>query len=270
MIAEVKNQYPETLFLAEAFTRPKLMYRLAKVGFSQSYTYFTWRNTKPELTKYFQHLVDSGVREYFRPNLWPNTPDILPEYLQNGGRAAFMIRLILAATLGANYGIYGPAFERCENIAREAGSEEYLNSEKYELKHWDLQSGWSLKDFIARINRIRRENRALHRDANLRFHETDNAEVICYSKATDDLSDIVIVLCNLDPFHKQSGWINLDLTSLGLDARKTFQAHDLLSEGRFLWRGAYNYFELTPESLPAHIMKVRKLVRTEKDFDYYF
>jgi starch synthase (maltosyl-transferring) len=270
MIAEVKDQHPEVLFLAEAFTRPKLMYRLAKVGFSQSYTYFTWRNTKPELTNYFQHWAESGVREYFRPNLWPNTPDILPDFLQAGGRAAFMTRFILAATLGANYGIYGPAFEQCENIAREPGSEEYLDSEKYELKHWDLEKRFSLKDFIARINRIRHENPALQRDSNLRFHETDNPEVICYSKATNDLSDIVIVLCNLDPFHKQSGWIELDLASLGLDARKTFQAHDLLGDGRFLWHGARNYFELTPESLPAHIMKVRKWVRTERDFDYYF
>jgi starch synthase (maltosyl-transferring) len=270
LIGEVKEQYPEVLFLAEAFTRPQLMRRLAKAGFSQSYTYFTWRNTKQELTNYFQELAESGVREYLRPNLWPNTPDILPEFLQTGGRAAFMIRFILAATMGANYGIYGPAFEQCENLAKEPGSEEYLNSEKYELKHWDLESPGGLKDFIARINRIRRENPALQSDANLRFHQTDNPEVICYSKAAADLSDIVIVLCNLDPFHKQTGWIDLDLASLGLDARRTFQAHDLLSEGRFLWRGARNYFELTPESLPAHVMRVRKWVRTERDFDYYF
>jgi starch synthase (maltosyl-transferring) len=270
MIGEVKAQHPEVLFLAEAFTRPKLMYRLAKVGFSQSYTYFAWRNTKPELTSYFQELAESGVREYYRPNLWPNTPDILPEFLQAGGRAAFMIRFILAATLGANYGIYGPAFELCESAAREPGSEEYLNSEKYELKRWNLEAPGSLKNFIARINQIRRDNPALQRDADLHFHETDNPEVICYSKATGDLSDIIIVLCNLDPLHKQTGWVDLDLALLGLDPRRTFQAHDLLSDGRFLWRGARNYFELTPESLPAHVMKVRKWVRTERDFDYYF
>jgi starch synthase (maltosyl-transferring) len=270
MIGEVKEQYPDVVFLAEAFTRPKLMYRLAKVGFSQSYIYFTWRNTKPELTNYFQHLTESGEREYFRPNLWPNTPDILPEFLQTGGRPAFMIRLVLAAKLGVNYGIYGPAFERCENNPRKPGSEEYLNSEKYELKHWGSASAGSLKDFIARINRIRRENPARQRDENLCFHETDNPEVICYSKATNDLSDIVIVLCNLNPFHRQTGWIQLDLASLGLDASRTFQAHDLLGESRFVWRGARNYFELTPEHLPAHIMKVRKWVRTEQDFDYYF
>ena len=270
MIREVKEQHPDVLFLAEAFTRPRLMYRLAMIGFSQSYTYFTWRNSKLELTNYFQDLAESGVREYFRPNLWPNTPDILPEFLQAGGRAAFVIRFILAATLGANYGIYGPAFELCENAPREPGSEEYLNSEKYELKHWDLERPGSLKDLIARVNRIRRENPALQRDSNLHFHETDNPEVICYSKATSDRSDIIIVVCNLDPFHEQTGWIDLDLASLGLDNRRTFQAHDLLSDGRFLWRGAHNYFELTPESLPAHVMKVRKWVRTERDFDDYF
>ena len=270
MINDVKDLHPDVLFFAEAFTRPNLMYYLAKIGFSQSYTYFTWRNSKSELTRYFQHLTNSGVRQYFRPNLWPNTPDILPEYLQNGGRAAFMIRCILAGTLAGNYGIYGPAFELCENVPREEGSEEYLNSEKYEVKQWDSDSSRSLKHLITHINRIRRENAALQTDTNLHFHETDNPEVICYSKMTDDLTDIVIVLCNLDPFHKQTGWVNLDLGSLGLDARRTFQAHDLLSEGRFLWRGPRNYFELIPESLPAHIMKVRKWARTEKDFDYYF
>lgn len=270
MIREVKAQHPETIFLAEAFTRPKLMHRLAKAGFSQSYTYFTWRNTKPEITAYFQSLEDSGVREYFRSNLWPNTPDILPEFLQTGGRPAFMIRLILAATLGANYGLYGPAFELCENVALQPGSEEYRDSEKYQLRHWDLESPWALKDFVARINRIRRENPALQRDINLRFHDTDNPYVICYSKAAVDLTDVVIVLCNLDPFHRQTGWVNLDLASLGLDTSRAFQAHDLLSDGRFLWRGPRNYFDLVPESLPAHIMKVRKWVRTEQDFDYYF
>jgi starch synthase (maltosyl-transferring) len=270
LIGEVKEYNPDVFFLAEAFTRPKLMYGLAKRGFSQSYTYFSWRNTKQELTDYFRDLTGTELREYFRPNLWPNTPDILPEFLQVGGRPAFMIRLILAATLGASYGIYGPAFELCENTPREPASEEYLNSEKYELKHWDLDSPKSLKPLIARINRIRRESPALQCDTNLRFHETDNPSVICYSKATSDLSDIIIVLCNLDAFHAQSGWVNLDLASLGLNTGRMFQAHDLLSEGRYLWHGPRNYFELAPESLPAHVMKVRKWVRTERDFDYYY
>jgi len=269
VIAEIKKQYPEVLFLAEAFTRPNVMYRLAKLGFSQSYTYFTWRNTKHELTEYFTELTQTDVREYFRPNLWPNTPDILPEFLQVGGRPAFMVRLILAATLGASYGIYGPAFELCENTPLQPGSEEYLDSEKYELKHRDLNSRGSLKSLISRLNRIRKENRALQSNDNLRFHETDNPALICYSKATDDLSSVIIVVVNLDCFHVQTGWIDLDLSSIGLDTRHAFQAHDLLSEGRFLWQGSRNYVELTPENLPAHILRLRRWVRTERDFDYY-
>ncbi len=270
LIGSVKRTCPDALFLAEAFTRPKLMYRLAKLGFSQSYTYFTWRNTKQELATYFHELTQTDVREYFRANLWPNTPDILSEYLQTGGRAAFMVRLILAATLGANYGIYGPAFELCENTAREPGSEEYRDSEKYELKHRDLNTPWSLKDLIARINRIREENPALQTDRTLRFHETDNPSLICYSKTTDDLSNAIIVIVNLDAFHTQAGWVRLDDEALGLAKVRSFQAHDLLGEGRFLWNGPHNYVELVPGSLPAHIMRVRKWVRTERDFDYYF
>jgi starch synthase (maltosyl-transferring) len=269
VIAEIKGQYPDVLFLAEAFTRPNVMYRLAQLGFSQSYTYFTWRNTKHELTEYFTELTQTGVREYFRPNLWPNTPDILPEFLQVGGRPAFMVRLILAATLGASYGIYGPAFELCENAPMQPGSEEYLNSEKYELKHRDWNSRSSLKSLISRLNRIRKENPALQSNRNLRFHETDNPALICYSKATDDLSSVIIVVVNLDCFHVQTGWLHLDLNSIGLDTRHAFQAHDLLSEGRFLWQGSRNYVELTPENLPAHILHLRRWVRTERDFDYY-
>jgi starch synthase (maltosyl-transferring) len=268
-IREISEKDPEVLFLAEAFTRPQVMYRLAKVGFSQSYTYFSWRNTKQELTDYFNELTHSEVREYFRPNLWPNTPDILPEFLQVGGRPAFMIRIILAATLGASYGIYGPAYELCENAPYQPGSEEYLNSEKYELKHRDLDAAWSLKNLIARINRIRKENPALQSDRNLRFHGTDNPSLICYSKATEDLSNIIVVIVNLDAFHPQAGWVDLDLQSLGLDATHAFEVHDLLGEGRYLWQGARNYIELLPESLPAHILHVRPWVRKETDFDYY-
>jgi starch synthase (maltosyl-transferring) len=269
VITEIKKQHPDVLFLAEAFTRPNVMYRLAKLGFSQSYTYFTWRNTKQELTQYFTELVRTDVREYLRPNLWTNTPDILPEFLQVGGRPAFMVRLILAATLGANYGIYGPAFELCENGPLHPGGEEYLNSEKYEIKHRDLDSQASLKSFISRLNRIRKENPALQSNRNLRFHETDNPALICYTKATDDLSSVIVVVVNLDCFHAQSGWINLDLCSIGLDTRYAFQAHDLLSDGRFLWQGSKNYVELVPESLPAHVLLLRRWVRTERDFDYY-
>jgi starch synthase (maltosyl-transferring) len=269
LIKEIKDQDPEVLFLAEAFTRPHVMYRLAKLGFSQSYTYFAWRNNRQELTEYFNELTNTEVREYFRPNLWPNTPDILPEFLQVGGRPAFMIRFILAATLGASYGIYGPAFELCENAPYQPGSEEYLNSEKYELKYRDLNSPSSLKDFIARINRARKDHLALRSNRNLRFHATDNSSLICYSKATDDLSDIIIVIMNLDSSHTQAGWVDLDLAALGLDAAHAFQVHDLLGEGRYLWHGPRNYVELLPESLPAHIFHVRRWVHKETDFDYY-
>jgi starch synthase (maltosyl-transferring) len=269
VIGEIKKEHGDVLFFAEAFTRPHVMYRLAKLGFSQSYTYFTWRNTKQELTDYFTELTQTEVREYFRPNLWPNTPDILSEFLQVGGRPAFMTRLILAATLGASYGVYGPAFELCENTPVQAGSEEYLNSEKYELKHRDLKSAWSLKDLISIINRIRKENAALQSNHNLRFHGTDNPMLICYSKTTDDLSNVIVVIVNLDSFHRQTGWVDLDLTALGLEADHEFQVHDLLGEGRYLWQGSRNYVELTPESLPAHILRLRRWIRTERDFDYY-
>jgi starch synthase (maltosyl-transferring) len=255
-IGEIKERHPEVLFLAEAFTKPAVMYRLSKLGFSQSYTYFTWRNTKEEITEYFSELGETEVREYFRPSLWPNTPDILPGFLQEGKRPAFMVRLILAATLGASYGIYGPAFELCENTPFQLGSEEYLNSDKYELKHRDLHSAGSLKDFIARINRIRKENPALQANRSLRFHETDNPELICYSKTTDDLSDVIIVIVNLDCVRTQTGWVDLDLSSLGLDADQTFRVHDLLGQGEYLWHGSRNYVALTPESLPAHILRV--------------
>jgi starch synthase (maltosyl-transferring) len=269
VIGSIQEEYPDVIFLAEAFTRPHVMYRLAKLGFTQSYTYFTWRITKAELTAYFTELTQSPVREFFRPNLWPNTPDILPEVLQVGGRPAFMVRLLLAATLGANYGIYGPAFELLENTPREPGSEEYLNSEKYEIKHWDLDSPASLRHFIGRVNRIRRDNIALQSDHSLRFHETDNPHLICYSKTTQDLSDVVIVVVNLDWAHTQVGWVTLDLKSLGIDAGRSFEAEDLLSGGRFLWQGAREYVELVPQSLPGHILRVRRWARTERDFDYY-
>ena len=245
------------------------MSRLAKVGFSQSYTYFTWRNTKDELTSYFTELTQTEVREYLRPNLWPITPDILPEFLQVGGRPAFIVRLILAATLGSSYGIYGPAFELCENFPLQPGSEEYLNSEKYELKHRDLHSGASLKDLISRINSIRKENLALQSDRNLRFHETDNPALICYSRTTDDFANVIVVVVNLDCLHTQSGWVHLDLGSIGIDANRAFQVHDLLGDGKYLWQGSPNYVELVPESLPAHILRLRRWVRTERDFDYY-
>ncbi|MGA7799507.1 MAG: alpha-1,4-glucan--maltose-1-phosphate maltosyltransferase [Gammaproteobacteria bacterium] len=270
VIGEVKHEHPEVIFLAEAFARPKVMYRLAKLGFTQSYTYFAWRNTKWELTHYLTELTQTEVRERFRPNFWPNTPDILTEYLQFGGRSAFMTRLVLAATLSANYGIYGPAFELSENQSREPGGEEYLDSEKYQIRHWDRSRPDSLRDFVARVNRIRRENPALQQDWNLAFHNVDNDEIICYTKSSDDLDDVVLVIVNLDARHTQSGWVELPLEILGLDARHPYQMHDLLSGARFLWHGPRNFVQLDPAAVPAHIFRLRRKVRSERDFEYFF
>jgi starch synthase (maltosyl-transferring) len=269
LISEVKSEYPETIFLAEAFTRPKVMRKLAKLGFSQSYTYFAWRNTKWELETYLEQLTQTEAIDYFRPNFWPNTPDILTEYLQFGGREGALTRLILAATLSASYGIYGPAFEVGDNRALNFGSEEYLDSEKYQVRDWDLDSPESLKDMIARINRIRRENPALHGNRSLQFHWSDNEQIIVYSKNTEDFSNVILCVVNLDPHHTQSGWITLPLEELGIDPERSFQAHDLLSGARFLWSGHRNYVEIDPKSVSGHIFRLRLKVRTERDFDYY-
>jgi starch synthase (maltosyl-transferring) len=269
LIATIKARYPEAIFLSEAFTRPKVMYRLAKLGFTQSYTYFAWRNTKWELTEYFTELTQTDVRNYFRPNLWPTTPDILTEYVQFGGRPAFMARLVLAATLGASYGIYGPAFELCENRPVKAGSEEFLDSEKYEIKHWDIERADSLQALIARVNRIRREHPALHGDRSLRFHHTTNDQVIAYSKQRDDRTDTILVVVNLDPHHSQSAWVELALDTLGLDLAEPYQVHDLLTDARYMWQGPRNYVELHPHIVPAYVFSVRQRTHREQDFDYF-
>ena len=269
LIGEIKRDHPQVIFLSEAFTRPRVMHRLAKLGFSQSYTYFAWRNTKAELTDYFTELTATDSPEYFRPNAWPNTPDILTEYMQFGGRPAFMTRLVLAATLCANYGIYGPAFELCENRPREPHSEEYLDSEKYEIRHRDLDRPDGLRDFIVRVNAARHANAALQFDWNLRFHAVDNDQLICYSKTTADRAGSMLMVVNLDPNHTQSGWVNLNLAELGIDAGEVFQAHDLLSDARYLWRGPRNYVELNPQICPAHVLRLRRHAHTERDFDYF-
>jgi starch synthase (maltosyl-transferring) len=268
-IAEVKKKHPDVIFLAEAFTRPKLMHRLAKLGFSQSYTYFTWRNTKHELTEYFTELTQGPGREVYRPNAWPNTPDILNENLQFGGRPMFMARLVLAATLAASYGIYGPAYELMEAAPREPGSEEYLDSEKYQLRFWDLDRPDSLRGFIARVNRIRRENPALHSDWSLRFVPVDNEQLIAYLKSSPDGDNVVLTVVNLDPRNTQSGWLELDAHALGIEADKQFQMHDLLSGQRFLWQGGRNFVQLDPQHSPAHVFRLRRRVRREQDFDYF-
>jgi starch synthase (maltosyl-transferring) len=268
LIGEIKRDYPDVIFLSEAFTRPKVMYYLAKLGFTQSYTYFTWRNTKSEFVEYLTELTQTEAREYFRPNLWPNTPDILPEHLQFGGRPAFMMRLVLAATLSSNYGIYGPAFELCVSEALQ-GTEEYLSSEKYEIKTWDWNQPGNLRDFIARVNRIRRENPALQTTWNLKFYEVDNDYILFYGKATEDLSNIILVVVNLDPFHTQSGWVRVPVGELGIDPNQPYLVHDLLSEDKYIWRGERNYVELNPYILPARIFRIGKRLRRETDFDYF-
>jgi starch synthase (maltosyl-transferring) len=265
-IRALKSEFPDAIFLAEAFTRPKIMYWLAKGGFSQSYTYFAWRNTKYELTEYFEEIAKPPVSDFFRPNAWPNTPDILSEYLQYGGRPAFVIRLILAATLSSNYGIYGPAFERMISAAREPGSEEYLDSEKYEARQWGAAED-DLSELIALVNRIRRENPALQQNLTLRFHETDNDQIICYSKAAGD--NVIVTIVSVDPLAAQAGWVTVDLDALHLDDKRPFQAHDLLSGARHTWHGARNYVQLTPHIMPAHVFRIRRKVRTERDFEYY-
>ncbi|MGH8764585.1 MAG: alpha-amylase family glycosyl hydrolase, partial [Burkholderiales bacterium] len=268
-IGDIKRRHPGVLFLAEAFTRPKVMHRLAKLGFSQSYTYFAWRNGKQELTDYFAELAHGPGREYFRPNAWPNTPDILTEALQFGGRAAFMARQVLAATLAANYGIYGPAYELMEAAPRDPGGEEYLDSEKYQLRHWDLARPDSLRDFIARVNRIRRDNPALHRDDSLRFFATDNSQLLCYAKQTADRDNQVVAVVNLDPHNVHGGWIDLDLAALGLAPDARYQMHDLLTGAHYLWRGARNFVKLDPARVPAHLFQLRRRVSQEQDFDYF-
>ena len=269
VISELKRDYPDVIFLAEAFTRPKVMHRLAKLGFSQSYTYFAWRNTKHELVEYFTELTQGPGRDYFRPNAWPNTPDILNEYLQFGGRPAFIVRLVLAATLAANYGIYGPAYELLEATPHTPESEDYLDSEKYQIRTWDRKAPQGLSDVIARVNRARRENPALQSDGSLRFFPVDNDNLLCYAKSNADLNNLVVVVANLDPHHVQSGWVELDLEAFGIDPHMTYQMHDLLSGARFLWSGPRNYVQIDPQRTPAHLFALRRKVRTERNFDYF-
>jgi len=253
-IAEIHNDYPDVIFLAEAFTRPHIMYSLAKAGFTQSYTYFTWRTKAAELRQYFEEISKAPVADFFRPNLWPNTPDILHDALQTGGRPAFMQRFILAATLGANYGIYGPAFELYENIPVKAGSEEYLNSEKYEIRYWDRAANPSLTPLITNVNNIRLNNPALQKDYSLHFHSVDNPSILCYSKTSGD--NRILVVINLDPELEQSGWTELDLDSLGIHQDENFEIEDLLTGVRYKWNGPRNYVALRPDVIPAHVFRL--------------
>ena len=256
LIKGVREKYPDTIFLSEAFTRPKMMKALAKAGFNQSYTYFTWRNSKHELIEYFTELTQTEMSEYFRPNLWTNTPDILPFVLQEGGRPAFMIRVTLAATLSTLYGIYS-GYELCENEPL-PGREEYLDSEKYQFKERDWNAPGNIKDWIARLNKIRKENRALQFYTNLRFHDADNDAILFYSKMTAARDNIILVVVNLDPHRKQNSFVYVPIESFGQMESDVYQVQDLLSGATYTWRGSRNYVELDPHIQPAHVFLVRR------------
>jgi starch synthase (maltosyl-transferring) len=255
LIAEVRRAHPDVIFLAEAFTRPKIMHALAKLGFSQSYTYFTWRNSRTELIEYFEELAHDRSRDFFRPNVWPNTPDILTAALARGERATFIVRLVLAATLSANYGIYGPAYELMDHAPSGVG-EEYAHSEKYEIRAWSRDRRDSLRPLIARINAARHEHPALQQDWTLRFCATDNESLLCYAKTAPG-ADAIVTVVNLDPRNVQSGFVTLDLAALGLDADAAFDVRDLMGTGTYRWRGARNFVRLDPAGVPAHVFHVR-------------
>ena len=262
LIARVREKYPDTIFLSEAFTRPKMMKELAKAGFSQSYTYFTWRNTKQEITEYFTELTQTGMREYFRGNLWPNTPDILSPSLQDGGRPAFIIRGVLAATLSPVYGIYS-GYELCENAAL-PGREEYLDSEKYQFKERDWDAPGNIKDWITRLNLIRKTNRALQLKDNLRFYHADNDAIIFYGKMTPARDNIILVIVNLDPHSKQHSFVDVPIDQFGSMDGEVYQVQDLLSDARYIWHGRLNYVELDPEIQPAHVFRVRRWIEGDR------
>ncbi|NBB84748.1 MAG: alpha-1,4-glucan--maltose-1-phosphate maltosyltransferase, partial [Bacteroidetes bacterium] len=242
------------------------MYHLAKIGFNNSYTYFAWRNSKHELEAYAQELFQTEVADFFRPNFWPNTPDILTDYLVHGGRPAHVIRFVLAATLSSVYGIYGPPYEHVDN-RQHPKREEYAQNEKYEIRTWNWHDPDSLQPLIKRVNRIRRENPALLHLRNLEFHPIDNPQILAYTKSTSD--NLILCVVNLDPYNTQSGWVHLPLDDLGLQHDEPYQVHDLLGGERFLWNGPANYVELNPHVMPAHIFRIHRKHRTERDFEYF-
>jgi starch synthase (maltosyl-transferring) len=254
LIAKVQVECPEVIFLGEAFTRPKMMKALAKAGFTQSYTYFTWRNSKHELEEYLTELTQTEMRHYFIPNFFANTHDVLPEILQKAGPPAFKMRLVLAATLSPSYGIYS-GYELCENEAL-AGKEEYFNSEKFEIKPRDYEAPGNLNELVAKLNRIRRENPAFQKLGNLRFLKTDNENIICYMKSTADKSNIVLVAINLDPWHAHYATIEIPLGEAGVPNKDTFAVTDLLSGEGYAFREK-TYVRLDPAVVPAHILLVQ-------------
>jgi starch synthase (maltosyl-transferring) len=259
MIREVRLEHPEIIFLAEAFTRPRVMEKLAKLGFNQSYTYFTWRNSKWEFEQYLNELTKTDQQYYFRPNFWANTPDILPHHLAEGGENAHIMRLILAATMSSNYGIYGPVYEFGINTPH-PGKEEYTDNEKYEIKHWDWNRYSRTAEIITLVNKIRNENAALQTTWNIDFTETDNEQIICYTKTDFEASTALIIAVNLDAFHTQGAYIRVPLEKLGIGYGQPFQVRDMLSGEKYNWLGEYNYVQLNPYDMPAHILEVQQTI----------
>jgi starch synthase (maltosyl-transferring) len=258
MIGEVRKKNPDIIFLAEAFTRPRVMERLGKAGFNQSYTYFTWRNTRQEIEQYMTELTQTEMRYYFRPNFWPNTPDILPPALIHGGDNAHIMRVILAATLSSNYGLYGPVYEFGIN-APHGAKEEYIDNEKYEIKHWDWTQYTRIGEIITRINRIRKENAALQSTWNIEFAGTSNDQVIGYLKTDADTNNNLLIVVNLDVHNTQGAHIKIPLNKLNIGYNEAYRVTDLLGGGKYQWFGDLNYVELNPYQMPAHIFKIEKI-----------
>lgn len=258
LIRKVKHDYPETIFLSEAFTRPKLMKYLAKLGFTQSYTYFTWKNTKQELTELISNFLVSDVAEYYRGNLFTNTPDILHEYLQNGGPPAFKIRIVLAATLSSIYGIYN-GYELCENKAKGPNSEEYMDSEKYQYKVRDWNRDGNIKTFISNLNKIRRNNPALHTCRNLKVLQSNNDHILFYGKWDVDKNNVILVAVNLDPFNIHESIVQVPIRELGIEQGESYEVHDLLDDASYWWKDESNYIKLNPQVQPAHVFALKKI-----------
>lgn len=263
-IQTIRQEHPDVIFLAEAFTKPRVMERLGKIGFTQSYTYFTWRNTKEEITEYLTELTQTDMRDYYRPNFWPNTPDILPEIIQNGGGQSAIQKVILAGTLSSSYGLYGPVYEYGVNEPV-PGREEYLYSEKYEIKHWDWNMETRTRDVITLLNRIRNDNPALQTTWNIHFGKTDNDQIICYAKTDDEQKNILIMAVNLDPYHTQDGYIQVPLHKIGLSYDHPYTVYDLLSDEKYQWQGEWNYVKLNPHMMPAHIFLVQNAVKVKRE-----
>jgi starch synthase (maltosyl-transferring) len=267
LIREIQQEHPDVLFLAEAFTRPKMMRVLAKAGFTQSYTYFTWRNSKGEMIEYLTELTQTQMKDYFRPNFFTNTPDILPEILQQGGRPAFKFRLVLAATLSPSYGIYN-SYELCENRAI-PGTEEYQDSEKYEIRHWDWDRPGNIRDYITRINQIRMDNPALHTFTNLRFYQADNDHILFYGKMNADKSNILLFAINMDPYTVHEARLRIPIEECGISEHDTYQMHELIQDTRHQVVGRDYTIRLDPNHEPAAIFTLRRWIRRESDFDYF-